>query len=315
MVANLMAREASGQTGAATGDGTVAPVEKVADNLYVIQAQGGNVVVFVAGQGVVLVDPQNFSNPQTMLDRVKAITSKPITHVIRTHSHSTMSNQQFPAAVEIVTHEISAAIMKDVAKLTNGAREGLADRTFKKNATVLSGKDAIDLYYFGWAHTAGDTFVVFRRLRTMYAGDVFAKKTFPIIDTAVGGSGIAYPNTFSNASVGIKGVDSVITGQATGGTSVQTWQDFLDYGEFNRRLLDHAERAVRTRRSAQEAAKDFVLPMKFSAYRASGIDGRGTEAHLSDLMIEVGTKPSSRGGSKPPNKTQMILLCLLIECG
>ena len=40
--------------------------------------------------------------------------------------------------------------------------------------TVLGGNDAIDLYYFGAAHTNGDAFVVFRNLRVMHTGDAFS---------------------------------------------------------------------------------------------------------------------------------------------
>ena len=48
--------------------------------------------------------------------------------------------------------------------------------------TLLSGNDSIDLYYFGAAHTNGDTFVVFRNARVMHAGDAFANKGQPLID-------------------------------------------------------------------------------------------------------------------------------------
>lgn len=48
-----------------------------------------------------------------------------------------------------------------------------------RRASVLSGKDAIDLYCFGNGHTNGDAFVVFRELRTMHAGDIFARKGTP----------------------------------------------------------------------------------------------------------------------------------------
>ena len=56
--------------------------------------------------------------------------------------------------------------------------------------TVLGGNDAIDLYYFGPAHTNGDTFVVFRNLRVMHSGDAFAAKGTPLIDANNGGSGV-----------------------------------------------------------------------------------------------------------------------------
>jgi glyoxylase-like metal-dependent hydrolase (beta-lactamase superfamily II) len=61
-------------------------------------------------------------------------------------------------------------------------KHGLPDRTFKDKLTLLGGKDAIDLYYFGPAHTNGDAFVVFRTARVVHAGDAFANKGQPLID-------------------------------------------------------------------------------------------------------------------------------------
>ena len=53
---------------------------------------------------------------------------------------------------------------------------GLPEKTFKDNMSMFGGQDKIELYYFGAAHTNGDTFVVFPALRAMHAGDVFATK-------------------------------------------------------------------------------------------------------------------------------------------
>ena len=94
--------------------------------------------------------------------------------------------------------------------------------------TVLSGNDAIDLYYFGPAHTGGDAFIVFRNLRVMHAGDAFPGPSMPIMDPNNGGSGLNYPATLGKAAGGIKNVDTVIPGHS----AVTNWQGFLDYGEF-----------------------------------------------------------------------------------
>ena len=61
------------------------------------------------------------------------------------------------------------------------------------------GKEEIDLFYFGPSHTSGDAFVVFKEARTMHAGDAFAGKNTPIIDTMNGGSSIGYGKTLSKA--------------------------------------------------------------------------------------------------------------------
>jgi glyoxylase-like metal-dependent hydrolase (beta-lactamase superfamily II) len=135
--------------------------------------------------------------------------------------------------------------------------------------TVLRGKDAIDLYYYGAAHTNGDAFVVFRNLRVMHAGDAFANKGQPLIDTANGGSGVAYPQTLTKAAGSIKNVDTVITGHST----VMTWQDFVDYGEFNRLFLEHAKASLAAGKTAEQAMADLKLPEKFKGYNIAG--GRG----------------------------------------
>ena len=134
--------------------------------------------------------------------------------------------------------------------------------------TLLSGNDSIDLYYFGPAHTNGDAFVVFRNARVMHAGDVFANKGHPS-STANGGSGIAYGETIGKAAGGIKNVDTVIPGHSP----VMKWQDFVDYGEFNRLYRDHARAALKGGQTAEQALASLKLPEKFKEYTLQG--GRG----------------------------------------
>jgi glyoxylase-like metal-dependent hydrolase (beta-lactamase superfamily II) len=264
---------AGGGGGRGPGFPPVQKIEKVKDNLYMIQGQGGNTAVFVAENGVVLVDTKLANNGQAILDQVKSVTDKPITTIINTHTHGdhTGSNQFFPASVEIITQENTAANMKKMEVFQQEAnKNGLPDKTFKDKTTVLKGKDEIDLYYFGAAHTNGDAFVVFKNARVMHAGDAFANKGQPLIDRANGGSGVQYPDTLSKAAKGIKNVDTVINGHTTATT---TWQDFIDYGEFNRLFLAHAREAMKAGKSPEQAMMDFKLPEKFKGYNLAG--GRG----------------------------------------
>ena len=159
----------------------VAQIEKVKDNLYMITGAGGggNTAAFITANGVVLVDTKNPNWGQAILDQVKTVTNKPVTHIINTHTHGDHvgSNEFFPAAVEIVAHENTGANMAKMTNFADAAKKfALPDKTFKDKMTVLGGADAIDLYYFGRGHTNGDIFVVFRGLRTMHAGDIFAQE-------------------------------------------------------------------------------------------------------------------------------------------
>ena len=248
-------------------------IEKVADNLYFIFGRGGNTAVYVAEKGVVLVDTKNPDNGQGILDQVKSVTDKPITHIINTHTHGDHngSNVFFPASVEIVSQENTAANMQKMPAFQEALnRHGLPDRTFKDKMTVLGGKDAIDLYYFGAAHTNGDAFVVFRNARVVHAGDAFANKGQPLIDRNNGGSGIAYPETIARAAKGIGKVDIVINGHSP---VTMKLQDLVDFGEFNRLFLEHARASLKAGKTPEQAMMDLKLPEKFKDYNLTG--GRG----------------------------------------
>ncbi len=118
-----------------------------------------------------------------LITRISEITSKPVTRIINTHTHydHTEGNPDFPATVEVVTHENTAKMMpemkipygvtltdRNVFKDSNG--RGLPKRTFTDQMTIGSGNDRIELRYFGRAHTSGDAFVIFPALRTMHTG-------------------------------------------------------------------------------------------------------------------------------------------------
>jgi glyoxylase-like metal-dependent hydrolase (beta-lactamase superfamily II) len=247
-------------------------IEKVKDNLYMISGTdtGGNTAVYIAANGVVLVDTKYAGYGQPILDRVKTVTDKPITHIINTHTHGDHvgANDFFPANVEIVAHEGTAANMARMEAFADPSKkQGLPDRTFKDRLTLLSGNDAIDLYYFGAAHTNGDAFIVFRNLRVMHAGDVFPGTRTPLMDGNNGGSGVSYPGTLAKAAAGIKNVDTVIPGHSP----VTTWQAFVDYGEFIKTWVSSVQTAAKTGKTAEQALGEFALPEKFKTYgMASG---------------------------------------------
>jgi len=85
-------------------------VEKLADNLYVLNALaaggGGNTSIWITAAGVVVVDTKNPGWGQPLLDKIKTITSKPVTTIVNTHTHGdhVSGNVDFPASVDIVVH-------------------------------------------------------------------------------------------------------------------------------------------------------------------------------------------------------------------
>jgi cyclase len=260
-------------------------IDSIATNLYRIVGEGGNTAVFVHDDGVLLVDTKLPDNGQKILDQVKKVTDKPITHIVNTHTHGdhTGSNSFFPASVEVVTQENTSANMARMPEFESAhGKVGLPDRTFKDKMTLFSGRESVDLYYFGAGHTNGDAFIVFRDARVMHSGDIFATKGLPFLDVNNGGSGVAIGETLGKAAAGISNVDRVITGH----TDTLPWQDFVDYGEFNRSFLEHARASRAAGKTPEQATADLKLPAKFSGYNLTGRGGPVT--NLTIIYGELG---------------------------
>jgi cyclase len=250
------------QQAAQTGP-NVANIEKIKDNLYLVTGGGGNTAVYVTNGGVVLVDTKLANWGQAIMDKVKTVTDKPVTHIINTHTHGDHvgSNDFFPASVEIVAHATVKTRMATMPQFAS-APQAFPDKTYTDKLTVLDGAEAIDLYHFGKAHTDGDTYVVFRTLKVMHAGDTFPRKSTPFIDRNNGGNGVAYPETLAKVAAGVKDVDTVIPGHS----AVTTWAAFVEYGEFIKALVDEVKKAKAAGKTAEQAVAEFKLPEKFKDY-------------------------------------------------
>ena len=264
----------------------VRQIQKLRDNLFFISGgelnerdtwTGGNSMVLVADKGVVLVDTMLPGAGRGILAQIKSVTDKPVTMVINTHTHfyHTGSNTEFPSTVEFVAHENTRAnLAKEKCQpVTNcDAFKGenakyLPKRTYKDKLTLFSGKDQVDLYYFGRGHTSGDTFVVFPAARAMHAGDMFPRQQMPFIDVAnSGGSAVEFNSTLQKAVTTIKNVDTVVGGHTF--TPV-TWNDFKAYTDFYKDFFTGAQDAIKKGTAVDAFAKAYRVDRKSTRLNSS----------------------------------------------
>src|ERR1041385_6086867 len=113
----------------------VVEVEKLRDNLFMLTGGGGNTAVFVGTSGVVVVDTKNPGWGQPIFDTIKTLTTKPITTIINTHTHGdhVSGNVEFPATVDVVVQENTAANMKEMAPVTGLPQNGPPTNIFEQN--------------------------------------------------------------------------------------------------------------------------------------------------------------------------------------
>jgi glyoxylase-like metal-dependent hydrolase (beta-lactamase superfamily II) len=245
----------------------IVELQKLKDNLYLLTGGGGNTAVFVTDLGVVVVDTKLAGWGQPLLDKIKTVTSKPVTTIINTHAHGdhTGSNEFFPTSVEIVAQE-NTRLNMDRQEAFKGTKVNyLPKLMFKDRMTLGSGKDRIDLYYFGAGHTNGDAWVVFPALRILHAGDMLGAKQPPPIDLDNGGSGIAYPDTLAKAAATLKNIDTIIPGHGP----LMTMRDLEEYAQFCRDFRDVVVSGYGHGLSIGESVEGWQVPAgKFHGYTA-----------------------------------------------
>jgi glyoxylase-like metal-dependent hydrolase (beta-lactamase superfamily II) len=218
------------------------------------------------------VDTKIYGWAPHLITRIREITDKPVTRIINTHTHydHTEGNPDFPATVEVVTHENTAKLMPEMRQpygitltdrnvFKDSGGRGLPKRTFTDQMTIGRGADQIDLHYFGRAHTSGDAFVVFPALRAMHTGDAFPNKGMPIMDINNGGSGLSYADTIARAAK-VSNIDTVITGH---NATVVTIADVQMYSEFIRDFVDTVRAGKKAGQSIDDLANSWKVPERF----------------------------------------------------
>lgn len=69
--------------------------QKVADNIYILKGQGGNIGLFMGEDGVFMIDDQFAPLSKKIINKIKEITNKPLSYLInkRWHGDHTGGNE------------------------------------------------------------------------------------------------------------------------------------------------------------------------------------------------------------------------------
>jgi cyclase len=256
----------------------VIEVDKLKDNLFVLKGGGGNTAAFVTANGVVIVDTKLPGWGQPLLDKIKTLTDKPVTTIINTHTHfdHVSGNVEFPATVDVITHENTKTYMDQANPVyglqtgpqTNLFKEnggkGMPKRTFKDKLTLGRGAEQIDLHYFGRAHTGGDAFVIFTAHRVMHVGDTMPNRALPIMDKNNGGTGVGYAETMARASRAAN-VDTIINGH---NATTTTPADLRLYSEFIADFVKFVQDAKKAGKTVDDVVSTWKTPAKYTGYNA-----------------------------------------------
>ena len=212
LAVGMLAR-VTAQAGAPSNDALT--VLEIKPNIYMIAGAGGNVVVHIGSDGVVVTDTGRAETADALLAAIKRLTPRPIRYIINTSAdadhvggNATLSaagQPIMPAGYrrEAIVDRDFAPILAEERVLTRMSAPTGQQALFpvaawptstysattgeRQRKLVLNG-EAIQVMYQPAAHTDGDSLVYFRRSDVLMTGDIFDLTRFPVIDLGSGGS-------------------------------------------------------------------------------------------------------------------------------
>jgi glyoxylase-like metal-dependent hydrolase (beta-lactamase superfamily II) len=181
---------------AAPASGADAPARQsipLADRLWLLSGYGGNVTLFDAPEGALLVDGGSPAHSAQLLQEVRRLTGRTRIHTLfNTHWHHDQTGSNLAlgkAGTRIIAHEYTRLwLTTDVECRWEGRvyqplpKVAQPTQTFYTTGSLSFGGEQIDYGHLGQAHTDGDIYVHFRKADVLVAGDVAATGRFPIID-------------------------------------------------------------------------------------------------------------------------------------
>jgi cyclase len=204
--AGLSAQVLLGQQHPSTRNGPLEAIQ-IRPNVHVIFGAGANVTVHSGEDGLIVVDSGSTDMANQLLEAIKAISPRQIRVIVNTGADadhvggnavlgaagvglspdpfSTGGNQATVLAHENVLLRMSAP---------TGAESPFPTRMWPNDTftsrfrSMYVNDDAVQVIRQTGAHSDSDVMVLFRRADVMVTGDVLDLRTFPVIDTAKGGS-------------------------------------------------------------------------------------------------------------------------------
>jgi glyoxylase-like metal-dependent hydrolase (beta-lactamase superfamily II) len=175
--------------------------QQVADGVYMLMGQGGNIGLSVGEDGAFVIDDQFAPLTEKILAAIAEITSEPVRFVFNTHWHGdhTGGNENMgEAGALIVAHEnvrermsteqVLERIGRPVSTTPASPDGALPVVTFTQDVSFHINGDELHAFHVSNAHTDGDAIVHFVDANVVHMGDTFFRDRFPFIDTASGGS-------------------------------------------------------------------------------------------------------------------------------
>ena len=278
---------------AQTPDTTRITATRLAEGVYVLMGQGGNIGLSTGPNGAFLIDDEYAPLTERIRATVDSLCACPVRFVLNTHWHRdhTGGNENLgKAGVLIVAHEntrkrmsVEQFIEAFDAHVPAAPAGALPVVTFTDTITFHLNGDDIRAYHVAPAHTDGDVIIHFTHANVFHMGDTYFNGFYPFIDVGTGGTinGMiaAADRVLAEADAGTKIIPG--HGPVSGRTELAAYRDMLAGVRDKVRPMVKAGRSLAqvqaTRPSAQWDrvwGNSFFKPEQFVAVVFQSLGGK-----------------------------------------
>jgi cyclase len=162
------------------------------NDVGIFTEKGGTIAYYLSKKNIAVIDAEFPEQSKHLIDALQKDPGKPFEILINTHHHMdhTAGNISFKGIVpHVAAHSNSLLNQQRVAKEQNKEAEQLyPDITYGDSWEYKKMKESIKTYYYGPAHTNGDSIIFFPHANIAHVGDLVFNRRWAFIDRSAGAS-------------------------------------------------------------------------------------------------------------------------------
>jgi cyclase len=162
------------------------------NDVGIFTEKGGTIAYYLSKKNIAVVDAEFPEQSRHLIAALQKDPGNPFEILINTHHHGdhTSGNISFKGIVDhVAAHSNSLLNQQRVAKEQNKEAEQLyPDITYGDHWEYKKMKETIKTYYYGPAHTNGDSIIFFPHANIAHVGDLVFNRRWAFIDRSAGAS-------------------------------------------------------------------------------------------------------------------------------
>jgi len=260
------------------------------NDVGIFTEKGGTIAYYISKKNIAVVDAEFPEQSKHLIDAMQKDPGKPFEILINTHHHGdhTSGNISFKGFVNhVAAHSNSLINQQKVAKEQNKESVQLyPDITYGDTWEYKKMKENIKTYYYGPAHTNGDSIIFFPHANIAHLGDLVFNRRWAFIDRSAGASIKNWivvldkiQQEFDNDTIFIFG-HAFDPEKVTGNKAdLKAMQDYL------RNLLAFVNSQIKAGKTKDEILKSTSIP-GVTEWQGDGIE-RGLQAAYEEAIEGV----------------------------